>query len=576
MTIKIRRIDGTFVASCSYEERLILKRQGFKFASVGGMSRWITNDPDIAMKFYDNCVDEAKEYFDNLEIIKKELVEASFAEDYDGDLLCPSGQAYLAFQKAGIAYALARRDTLIGDDMGLGKTPQALGIINNTPKARKILIVVPASLKINWEREANKWLMHDLRIEIVRSKPKTVFLEDGTKKSVTEYLWPDTDVYIINYDMLEQYYDRVREFEWDILICDEAHVLKNTKSNKCKQVFGYSGKKKSEKRTPISAKKRVFLTGTPILNKPIDLYVLASQCAPEVFGHYPKFVKRYCDAYETNWGLDVTGASNLEEFQEKLRSTFMIRRMKKDVLKELPEKRRQVVVLPSDGLSRIVKKEKQVFADNLKSLAILNGEAVEEDFEDVSDLQITKIIEGIANKITDLDNVDLEEYMKIHFEAIAYAREEIGLSKVKMVAEYAKMLLESTNKVVIFAVHKAVVQEIKKHFPDTAVVVGGMSPEAKQAEVDRFRNDPDCTTITLNLAAGSVGYTLVEANHLIMAELGFVPPILEQAEDRIYRIGQKNAANIHYLVVDQSVEAKLMDIFVEKLAIIDKALNRQP
>jgi SWI/SNF-related matrix-associated actin-dependent regulator 1 of chromatin subfamily A len=122
-------------------------------------------------------------------------------------------------------------------------------------------------------------------------------------------------------------------------VCDEAHVLKNAKSQKCKQVFGYIGKKKSEKLTAIKAKKRIFLTGTPILNKPIDLFVLASECASDTFGSYIKYVTRYCDAYKTTWGLDVTGASNLAEFQEKLRSTFMIRRMKADVLKELPEKR---------------------------------------------------------------------------------------------------------------------------------------------------------------------------------------------------------------------------------------------
>jgi SWI/SNF-related matrix-associated actin-dependent regulator 1 of chromatin subfamily A len=211
----------------------------------------------------------------------------------------------------------------------------------------------------------------------------------------------------------------------------------------------------------------------------------------------------------------------------------------------------------------------------MKALSIINGDSVEKDYEDISTELLNELMASVGDNITDFDSLDLEEYMKTHFEAIAYAREEIGIAKVKMVVEYAKNLLDSTDKVVIFAVHKKVVSEIRKYFNNAAVVVGGMTDAAKQAEVDRFRNDPDCPVIILNLDAGAVGWTLVEANHLIMAELGFVPPILEQAEDRIYRIGQKNAVNIWYLIVDGSIEASLIEIFIKKLEIIDKALNRQ-
>lgn len=578
MTIQIDRIDGVYVARCTYEERLILKRRGFKFNG----KRWITDDDDIAKSFYDECIGNAKQRLDNLEALKLELIEASYATDYDEtELLAPEGLKYLPFQRAGIAFALERKDTLIADQPGLGKTIQALGVINNLAKAPKnVLLIVPASLKINWRKEATKWLRPELglTIGIAHSKAKTIIDTDGTKKSITEYIWPSDNIVIINYDMLERYHDEIRARTWDVVVCDEAHVLKNAKAGKTKQVLGYEGNRKSERVSSIPARMRIFLSGTPILNKPLDMFCMISAFGFEtVFGNYIKFIKKFCAAFETPWGhWDTTGTDNLEEFQELLRTTFMIRRLKNDVLKELPPKRRQVVTLPQDGLTRIVKKEKQVFADNLKNLMILNGEKTEADYDEMTDDQLRQLIDNIHERTKSFEDIeDFEDYDAVHFEAVAHAREEIGLAKIPMMIEYIRSMVDAGEKVVVLVVHRTVAHRLAEAFEGSVKFIGGMSDKEKNASVERFQNDPDCKVFIGNINAAGVGITLTEAWNLVMGELCFVPALLEQGEDRIHRIGQVAHALIHYLIVSGSLEERLMQIVLEKLDMIHAALDKR-
>lgn len=576
MTIKIDRSDGVYVARCTFEERLVLKRAGFKFNGT----RWITDDDDTARKFYDDTIGAARERLDNLEEIKRQLVEASFADDYDGDLLAPEGLSYLPFQRAGIAFALERRDTLIADQPGLGKTIQGLGVINNAPNVKNVLLVVPASLKINWAKEAKKWIRKELGLTIgtAHSKAETIIDEEGTKKSITKYIWPDDPVVIINYDMLERYHDNIRSRTWDVLICDEAHVLKNEKATKTKQVLGYEGKRRSEKVEPIPALLRIFLTGTPILNKPLDMWPMISSFGYEkVFGNWVRFIKKFCAAFETPWGhWDTTGTDNLDQFQELLRTTFMIRRLKADVLKELPPKRRQIVTLPSEGLTRIVKKEKQIFLDNLKNLMILNGDKTEEDFREFTDAELRDLIDNIHERTKDFsDENDFDNYEATHFEAIAHAREEIGLAKIPMMIEYIKSLVETEEKVVVLVVHREVAHRIANAFEGSVKFIGGMSDKEKNLSVETFQTDPNCKVFVGNINAAGVGITLTESWNLVMGELCFVPALLEQGEDRIHRIGQKDHAVIHYLIVSGSLEERLMEIVLQKLEMIYEALDKK-
>ena len=281
--------------------------------------------------------------FGDLAKEKGKAIESSKAVDvdYDLDIPAPEGLEYMPFQRAGIAYAMARENTLIGDEMGLGKTIQALGVINADPTIRDVLIICPASLKINWQREAQKWLVRPMTVGIVSTKEP----------------FPDTDIKIINYDILTKFKSQLRAINWDFLVVDEVHYLKNPKALRTAQVFGKWNKDPSKKIHPLDAKRRAFMTGTPIVNRPIELFPLLKFTG--IFKNWKHFVERYCNGHQTRWGWDVSGASNLGELQGKLRSTIMVRRLKKDVLTDLPPKRRQVIELPQNGCVDAIRAERE-------------------------------------------------------------------------------------------------------------------------------------------------------------------------------------------------------------------------
>ena len=300
-----------FIWVGGYETRHIPKDAGFKWNAK--QRRWETTDVAIAAKLTEHVkpggMVEAK--INAFLAEKEEKIEASRATSADIELPAPEGMEYLPFQKAGIAYALDRPSTLIADEMGLGKTVESLGVINATPDAKKILVICPASLRLNWKQEAEKWLVNDFRIKAVDSK----------KANQPD---ADDDIVIINYDVLRKHTAFLRSRTWDLMIVDEAHFLKNPKAQRTKAVLG-------DKKTDldqIEATRKLFLTGTPIVNRPIEIQAVLGAIDPDAYGNFFSFAKRYAGAYRSQWGWDFSGATNLDELQDGLRSRCMVRRLK--------------------------------------------------------------------------------------------------------------------------------------------------------------------------------------------------------------------------------------------------------
>ena len=443
---------------------------------------------------------------------------------------------------------MGRESTLIGDEMGLGKTIQALGVVNATPKAKRVLIICPASLRLNWEREAKKWLVNkDLSIGIAQGKD-----------------WPATDVVIINYDILTKHKGRVHGRTWDILIVDEAHYLKNPKAQRTKQVFGdWRYKTKEWKIDPIKAKRRLLLTGTPIVNRPIELWGLANYLDPQAFGNFFRYAKRYANAHQTRWGWDFRGADNLGELQGKLRTSFLVRRLKKDVLKDLPAKRRQVIELPANGASKLVAAEQAAWADQEERLTALKL-AVE----------LSKISEdpGDYEKAV----AALSEGALIAFSQISTCRHETALAKVSYVVDHVADAAEE-GKVIVFAHHVDVVAQIVEGLEErgikTVSLTGKDPMDARQAAVDSFQDDADVKVFVGNIKAAGVGITLTAASHVVFAELDWVPANLSQAEDRAHRLGQTDSVLIQHLVLEGSLDQQIASQIVTKQAVIDQALD---
>jgi len=484
-------------------------------------------------------------------------------------------------------------------------TIQAIGV-HNCLNTQNTLIIVPASLKVNWEREWLKWDVHGRSVGIAHSKTcrEPIFDEDGVRmrdhnnkpmtRTWTEHVWPDTDVVVVNYDMLESFDDQVKEREWDLMICDEAHLLKNKDALRSLCVFGGWRKgvrkngiqiRKPKTFAPIVAKKTLFLTGTPILSKPVELWTIIRACDPKGLGtSWDDFVFTYCGAYYDGNHLDTSGATNLEELSRLLRERFMVRRDKRTVLKELPDKTRELIMLPQDKLEAPVKKEQTRLEKALSAY---------EDLVGISDVdrqfRYIKAIDDLTDKLQNaLDqqsgeepNWDaavktLDEPDQILFTEISLAREEVALAKVGMVVDHVNKLVESEESVICFAYHKSVVTEIKDRLEKlglrVGVVTGSVPSKKRQAVVDAFQ-EGEFDVIIGNIMAMGVGFTLTRARFVVFAELDWVPALIEQAEDRAWRHGQLNAVLIQHLVVDGSIESRMAVALLEKMGVIAETLD---
>ena len=293
-------------------------------------------------------------------------------------------------------------------------------------------MICPASLKLNWRRELEKWLC--------RKRP--IFIADSK-------LFPDLSdgIVVINYDILSRHTKQIKAAVWDAVIIDEAHFLKNRTALRTRQVFGREAKRSEraagdQGEPAIRARKKILLTGTPIANRPNELFPLIHFLDPDNWPSFWSFARRYCGAHDNGFGWDVSGATNLEELQTKLRQTIMIRRLKKDVLTELPPKRRQVIELPATGAAvAVVRQEREAYA--AREDAILAAQAR---------VELAKASEDPAVYAESVKH--LRNCMMVAFDEISALRHETAVAKIPQLIEFTRDAIEESGKVILFAHHK--------------------------------------------------------------------------------------------------------------------------
>jgi SWI/SNF-related matrix-associated actin-dependent regulator of chromatin subfamily A-like protein 1 len=522
--------DGTkFVFQGTYNDRFIPKDAGF-FWSVQE-KHWYTYKWEIAKKLSkwadQKCVDKLNSY----QTSTNKSVLASHATDSMVDIPVPDGMSYLPYQKAGMVYALERPDNLgalIADEMGLGKTIQAIGYINAKPEIKSVLVVCPASIKINWSRELTKWLVRSLKVKVIGSQSQSSDIKDA-------------DVAIINYDILKKF-QKLYDTKYDLVIVDECHYVKNHKAIRSKAVY----------KIMANAKYKLMLTGTPIMNRPVEIYPLITSLGVRI--KFWTFAKKYCNPVQTGFGWDLSGASNLEELGRYLRTTVMVRRLKSEVLKELPPKRWQIIELPANGLSLQLQKEDGMwdkYTSMRETLEVLRNEAEYAD-------EVHKL------------NAEVE----LLFEEMSKTRHETALLKVPYVINHIDNLLENVDKLVVFAHHKDVIEQLAKHYDGISVVVSGSTKlEDRQANVDAFQHNPDIRLFIGSIGAAGVGITLTAASTVLFVELDWVPANMSQAEDRVHRIGQEESVLVQHIVIDGSIDSYLAHTLVAKQKVISESLN---
>jgi SNF2 family DNA or RNA helicase len=466
----------------------------------------------------------------------------SLAIDADIEIPHPERLDFHPYQRGGVAYACSRDGTLLADEMGLGKTIQAIGVINYKDNIHRVLVICPATLKLNWLHELHVWLTRPLSTAIADSKH-----------------FPSSDIVIINYDILHKFKKQIGTY-WDLCIVDEVQYVKNPATRRTRHVFGHRPKKDSTETPvdPIVARRRIAISGTPVENNPMDIFPVVHWLDPVNWRNKTHF-KRVA-GLENVWRggyYQSTGIGSLEHLQERLRGTCMVRRLKREVATELPPKIRQVVeISASKVLNTQALRELQEFSGNLIRVK--------------GNVELAKCISEEAYRAA------LDEQRKgfsVAFEKMSEIRHQTIQAKLKACLEYTHEAIASTEeKVIVFAHHRDALEAAARHFPGCAYIHGGVTPQRRHQEIERFQKDKHCRVLVAALTI-SVGYNADAAGLVIFWERDWVPAKVFQAEDRAHRITTKHTVNVVHLCLEGSMDAGMANKLIEKQGIIERVLD---
>ncbi len=453
-------------------------------------------------------------------IPKSALIKSHNVEKVEVDYSKYNHRPPLQHQKEAIEKLAGSRRFILADDMGLGKTTSTIIAALETG-AKKILIICPASLKINWQREIENY------------SDRTVYIAEGKKFST------ESDFVIVNYDILKNFHDikdksksLLNQSEFELVILDEAHMISNPQAQRTKIINHY-----------VKNIKRVWLlTGTPMTSRPMNYYNLLNIIESPVAQNWMAYAIRYCQGYQFTAGKrkvwNVTGASNLEELRDRT-SKQILRRLKEDVL-DLPDKIISPVYL------------------RLKS----------KEYEEL----MGEYYDWFDNK------KDESSSLTVQFSKLMKVRKVIANEKTKQTIEFAENIIEQGKKVIIFTNFTDTLQTIYNHFGKQAVYLdGSCSKPHRQHAVDEFQDNEKIKVFVGNLKAAGVGLTLTAAEVVIMNDLSFVPAEHAQAEDRAYRYGQKSNVLVYYPLYENTIEGAIYDILNRKKEIIRTVMgDEQP
>jgi len=425
----------------------------------------------------------------------------------------------LPYQRKGVRkiHAFGGR-ALLADEMGLGKTRQALRWLEERPDAQPALVVCPSSLKWVWQSEIKEVL--GIPCEILNGQ-----------KPIRERLHKFQSITIINYEILKYWREWILTMNPKTLILDEVHFCKNPMAKRTRAVRNLA------KGIPHI----IALSGTPLLNRPSELWTTVNLIRPDVFDNISLFRWRYCDPIRKPWGWEYKGATNIKELHDRLRSTMMIRRLKKHVLPELPPKTR--IVIPLE-------------IDNRKDYA----EAVSNFLGWLSKSSTAKA--SRASKAEQLTK-------------IGYLKRLAALGKVDAVIERIESFLEESNgKLVIMASHRKIIKQLRDNFKGISVVVDGTVTQSKRKRaVHVFQTNKKVRLFFGQIKVAGVGLSLTAADTLAFAELDWVPGNHIQAEDRIHRLTTKRPVTILYWVAKDTIEETLCKIIQTKQGIVSDTLD---
>jgi SNF2 family DNA or RNA helicase len=422
----------------------------------------------------------------------------------------------LEHQKIAIESLAGSKRFILADDMGLGKTTATIIAALETG-AKKILIICPATLKINWQREIENYT------------DRSIFISES-KSFSTEH-----DFVIVNYDILKNFYDLkdkanslITKCNFDLIIIDEAHYIQNAQAQRTKLINSFSTK----------VDRLWLLTGTPMTSRPMNYFNLLSLIESPVAQNWMAYAIRYCQGYQFTAGKrkiwNVSGASNLEELRDRT-SRQVLRRLKTDVL-DLPDK----IITP-------------VYL-RLKS----------KDYE----TEVGEYYDWYENK------KDESKSLTVQFSKLMKVRQIIAEEKIKQTIELAQNIIDQDKKVIIFTNFTDTLRKIHEHFGKQSVYLdGSCTKPQRQYAVDQFQENEKIKVFVGNLKATGVGITLTAGEACIMNDLSFVPSDHSQAEDRAYRYGQKNTVSVYYPIFENTIEGIIYDMLNHKKNVFETVMG---
>ena len=425
------------------------------------------------------------------------------------------------YQKLATEFLVESRGRgMLALQQGTGKTLCSLAYAAHTGKER-VLVVCPASVKWAWESETKKW---------TNLKPLVI----SSQSSPREFERSDIQVFIVNYDVLKKFEAAWKKTRFDLLIGDECTLAKATTSIRAK-MFKYISRMVPEV---------ILLSGTPMLNRPVELFNLLNIMNPYEWKDWWDFTKRYCAGHQGPYGWDSKGASNLDELKKRI-SPYFLRMTKEEVLPDLPPKLHSVIEV--DLGEQTMDLYKMALNDLFKYL-------VEEKKKEKEDAVKSMGSEAL---------VRLNELRMI-----------VSKGKLPFLLQMLKESKELGDKVVVFSVYTAPLEEMHEALKDCSVILTGKSSDQERKEaIEKFQTDPNCLFFFGGMRSAGVGITLTAASNVYFLDYSWVPADHEQAEDRAHRIGTKSCVNVRQFSAKGTIDSYLQKILNEKKHVFSKLIE---
>lgn len=481
-----------FTCRVSFENRALPRTAGFQWDE--NKKTWYTQSPSVAARLRQYADENARKEINRILLVHK---------PWSGRIEFKSELTPYDFQLEGVKFALERNKSYIAFDPGLGKTAVA-AIVSCTLKYDSCVYICPP------------FLMKTVEYEFLNWGAKTPFIVSDT---------------MIHKPEIRKQIMQIGIKSPSLLFVDEAHRFNNPTSRRSKMLFGYQPSIGDSIEGITSwFSKIVLLSGTPMPNRPIELFPILNACAPETIEFMNRFEygRYYCAGFRTEYGWDFSGASRMQELAAKVKGEFMLRKRKKEVLKELPEKTEGLVLI-GDDLPRTI---------------------------DTLDRSILR----------DFSPTDLMGFIAPN-DHIATYRKELGKLKVaKSCALIKDLLLNSNESILIFAIHKEVVAKLVKGLSafDPLVVTGDVPTQKRAAIVKEFQTNKKRRLFIGNIDACGIGFTLTKATRVDFVEFSWVPSVNEQASDRAHRIGQTSNVLVQYHVFKNSIDRVVIETILRK------------